>query len=222
MKTKLSINKLKFQSFKSMISTKSKKRLATILIITLGAIICLYLLICNNSSAPILVEKKAIALYPKLPKTEYYCIDRHSSYYTKKKEFKNDIASLENYFIKNHDAKYDLIWHKKKDGWYLDTSGWEFSMTDKGNKSKPKRWLNSPCKVNKAKTQASCPLIQHSGILWKLQLVQFQGGFIKLKLYRVPISEEAIQRAQMSQFLGGSGVKPDIDICLRIGQSPLL
>ncbi len=168
-------------------------------------------------------QKDTSKTKPSTPKkTSYYCIDDHRVYYRKKKEFATDPQKLKTYFRNRHELNYKFKWIEKEGKWYLDTSSWKFSFKKRtdGMSLKVVRWGHRPCSLNKTNSTISCPVASLSGILWKISFKRFQGGFLKVKLYRVPISKEAKQKQQMARFFGVK-TTDDIDICLQEGNSPI-
>ena len=204
--------------------SKGRGRIAAAVLFCLAAVLALfYFTICSKECVPSPPEKASQpAKKPKKPKpSAYYCIDRHSVYYKQKKRYKGDIEKLKAHYIKKHDDKYDLAWEEREGAWYLDTSTWSFNFLQGGKKKRVNpQWSRRPCNINKNKTQVRCPVVSFKGILWKLRFSQFEGGFIKIELYRVPLTKEAKQKRQMAKFFGVKE-RNDIDICLRVGSSPI-
>ena len=207
-------------------NNKGKGKLIVITLLCLSILALFYFTICSKQCRQNSLGKEEEEKDPgpgqskKFKPSAYYCIDKHSTYHKQKEKHKNNLKKLQSYYVEKHEAKYNLSWEKKGDDWHLDTSNWSFSLkSKKGEKVKP-RWSKKPCTLNKNKTQVHCPVVYYQGILWKLKFSQFEGGFIKIELYRVPVSKEAKQKKQMARFFGVKE-RNDIDICLRNGYSPI-
>ena len=204
----------------AVMKTKKGKVILVTIFCALVLFVLFYFMICAGQDQGARDSQKKGETSVDDKKSAYYCIDNHNVYYRQKRKYKDNVEKLKNYYIKNHEAKYNLLWEKKGEDWYLDTSEWSFSLKGKGKEKAKALWSQKPCTLNQRRTAVRCPVVYYQGILWKLKFSQFQGGFIKIELYRVEITEKAKQKKQMASFFGVKE-KHDIDICLRVGPSPI-
>lgn len=196
-----------------------------LLLISISGGVCFMSSVNNKRIKKIGIIQYPEKMLPPAPQTKYYCIDRFSVYAKQKKILKGDWNLLHKYYMKNHDSNYDFKWYQRGKGWYLDTSSWKFVATNKKNKQVAAKiiWPKSPCSVFLARKQISCPVVLFNGLLWKVRFSPHggeDGEFVKILLYRVPVSDAAKRRQRLAKLLGVKEIN-DIDICFREGPSPL-
>ena len=178
----------------------------------------------NDGKGEVSVVTYEEYMHPPAPKTKYYCIDNYSLYLKKKKEFSNDWGKLREYFIANQETSYDFKWYRHGKDWFLDTSNWNFVVPNKkfSTNAKPV-WPKDVCSISTTKKQIHCSIVYFQGLLWRARFSLHEGPngeFIKILLYRIPVSPQAKRRQRLAELLGVKEVN-DVDICLREGPSPL-
>ena len=156
--------------------------------------------------------------------TTYYCIKGAGSYKRLQRKFKNNWLQMKKNYMKHRQLKYNLAWYKKGGQWYLDMSGWNFSVKQDSQKQQEEQtaeWQKKPCFINKSKTVANCKVVLFRGVLWQLKFSRYEGTFVKVLLHRKAISEKAISAEYTAKVLRIKIPPPDTNTCFRDGKSPI-